>query len=260
MNKKTEQIFQEYYKLLAQQKFVEKELDYTILEKQKPLLDQIGMVSNSSITVFDLCKKKHVYVSANFDSSFGFDLEKAKAEEGTVYFDYKVHPDDLYDLTKNGIELLKFCFELKKEKIKDFKLINEYRIKNGFGKYIRVIEQHQVLELDSLGNIWLTLGVMDVSPSQNVNEPFKSRLFNYKTAELFNFPIKESKTEIPSLSKREIQILNLLGEGYISKEIADKLFISSHTVNTHRQRIISKLKVSNTIEAVNFATRLGLLD
>ena len=246
--------------MLAHQKFEIEKLDYAILDAQKPLLDQIGMVSNSSITVFDLCKKNHVYISANFDSSFGFDIKKAREDEGTVYFDYKVHPDDLYGLTKNGIELLKFCFEVEKDKIKDFKLINEYRIRNGVGKYIRVIEQHQVLELDSLGNIWLTLGVMDVSPNQNINEPFKSRLFNYKTAELFNFPIKEGKTEIPSLSKREIQILNLLSEGYISKEIADKLFISSHTVNTHRQRIISKLKVSNTIEAVNFASRLGLLD
>jgi len=45
----------------------------------------------------------------------------------------------------------------------------------------------------------------------------------------------------------------------ISKQIADKLFISVNTVNTHRQRIIEKLNVSNTAEAVQHAGRLGLI-
>jgi DNA-binding CsgD family transcriptional regulator len=45
----------------------------------------------------------------------------------------------------------------------------------------------------------------------------------------------------------------------ISKQIADKLFLSVNTVNTHRQRIIEKLNVSNTAEAVQYAGRLGLI-
>jgi DNA-binding CsgD family transcriptional regulator len=51
----------------------------------------------------------------------------------------------------------------------------------------------------------------------------------------------------------------LLASGLISKQIADKLFISVNTVNTHRQRIIEKLDVTNTAEAVKYGVSVGLL-
>jgi DNA-binding CsgD family transcriptional regulator len=45
-----------------------------------------------------------------------------------------------------------------------------------------------------------------------------------------------------------------------SKEITKRLFISIHTVNTHRQWILEKLNVSNSYEAIQYAARLGLLE
>ena len=49
-------------------------------------------------------------------------------------------------------------------------------------------------------------------------------------------------------------------EGMLSKEISDKLSISIHTVNGHRQRILEKLGVDNVVEAINYARKLRLLD
>ncbi|MDR1880928.1 MAG: LuxR C-terminal-related transcriptional regulator, partial [Tannerellaceae bacterium] len=43
------------------------------------------------------------------------------------------------------------------------------------------------------------------------------------------------------------------------KEISNQLCISVHTVNTHRQRILEKLDVDNSLEAVKYASALGLL-
>lgn len=48
--------------------------------------------------------------------------------------------------------------------------------------------------------------------------------------------------EIKSLSKREIDIINLLAQNQNSKQIAKKLLISHHTVNTHRKNILKKNK------------------
>ncbi|WP_235782360.1 response regulator transcription factor [Phocaeicola paurosaccharolyticus] len=45
----------------------------------------------------------------------------------------------------------------------------------------------------------------------------------------------------------------------LSKEISEQLFISVHTVNTHRQRILEKLDVNNSMEAVKYASALGLI-
>jgi DNA-binding NarL/FixJ family response regulator len=61
------------------------------------------------------------------------------------------------------------------------------------------------------------------------------------------------------LTKRELEILKLVKQGLLSKEISDKLYISVHTVNTHRQRLLEKLGANNTIEAIIFATKYGLL-
>jgi len=61
------------------------------------------------------------------------------------------------------------------------------------------------------------------------------------------------------LSKRELEIVRLLAQGYSSKCIADKLFISFHTVNTHRQHMIEKTKTKNTGELIQFATSRGLI-
>jgi DNA-binding CsgD family transcriptional regulator len=46
----------------------------------------------------------------------------------------------------------------------------------------------------------------------------------------------------------------------LSKEISNVLSISLHTVNTHRQRFLEKLGANNSMEAVMFASRFGLLD
>ena len=61
------------------------------------------------------------------------------------------------------------------------------------------------------------------------------------------------------LSSREKEILLLIKKGLLRKEIADTLHISIHTVNTHRQNILQKLSVNNSMEAVQTATAMMLL-
>jgi DNA-binding CsgD family transcriptional regulator len=53
------------------------------------------------------------------------------------------------------------------------------------------------------------------------------------------------------LSQRELEILKYVGEGFTSKEIADFLSISINTVSRHRQNILEKLNVKNSIKAFN---------
>lgn len=62
------------------------------------------------------------------------------------------------------------------------------------------------------------------------------------------------------LSAREKIILQMIQNGKSSKMIAEKLGISKHTVDRHRQNIIAKLQVNNTTEACHKAKRLGLID
>jgi DNA-binding NarL/FixJ family response regulator len=59
-----------------------------------------------------------------------------------------------------------------------------------------------------------------------------------------------SKSETENLSKRELEILELLAKGFRYKEVADHLFISPDTVRTHVHRIYEKLHVRSRTEAV----------
>jgi len=55
---------------------------------------------------------------------------------------------------------------------------------------------------------------------------------------------------VAKFSKRENQIIKLIAEGYSSKEISDQLFISVHTVKTHRKNILRKANVKNMVELI----------
>ena len=61
------------------------------------------------------------------------------------------------------------------------------------------------------------------------------------------------------LSKREIEIIRLSAQGLTAAQIADKLFLSVHTVNTHRQRIYAKMDVKNVSDMIRTANELGLI-
>ncbi len=62
-----------------------------------------------------------------------------------------------------------------------------------------------------------------------------------------------------NISEREMEIIKCIAEGLSNKEVADKLFLSTHTVTTHRKNIMAKLGVNNTAGLVLFAVRENLI-
>ncbi len=61
------------------------------------------------------------------------------------------------------------------------------------------------------------------------------------------------------ISKREQEIIILISEGYTNSQIAEKLFLSNHTVNSHRKNIMAKLGVKNTAGIVMYAVKTNLI-
>jgi DNA-binding NarL/FixJ family response regulator len=70
---------------------------------------------------------------------------------------------------------------------------------------------------------------------------------------------RSEQIEIPVLSRREKEVLELIAEGYTNPEIAEKLFISSFTVDSHRKNLIAKLNVKNTASLVKLAVERKLI-
>src|SRR6195952_2872680 len=73
------------------------------------------------------------------------------------------------------------------------------------------------------------------------------------------FVLNTSLVSQLKLSKRELEILSLLAQGYSNQEIAAKLFVSLSTVKTHNQNLFEKLDVKRRIQAVEKAKRLNLI-
>ena len=74
-----------------------------------------------------------------------------------------------------------------------------------------------------------------------------------------NFVLDTSLVSQLELSKRELEILSLLAQGYSNQEIAAKLFVSLSTVKTHIQNLFEKLDVKRRTQAVAKAKRLNLI-
>ncbi len=177
----------------------------------------------------------------------------------------KIHPEDMPWFLNFENRVSGFFRDLTLEQIPNYKVSYDYRILKKDGEYIRVLQQVLVIDYDTDGNVIRTLGVhTDISA---IKSPFetgaKSKLsfiglngepsyHDVNVEELF----KPAKTQI---TKREYQILYLLLNGSSSSEIADHLFISKLTVDTHRKNLLFKMEVNNTAELVSKSIKLGLI-
>ena len=246
-----------FFKFLEQFTFDEVQLDYSIVEKHSVILQALSDMGNSGTGIFDYCKRQMVFYSSNFGGLLGYAPSDYK-ESGQQFFASKLHPDDAHMLSINSVSALKIFNHFSSDEKLNHKMISEYRMLNAQNQYVRLVEQYQVLKLDEKGQLWLAFNIVDVSPNQGESEPSKSQLLNFRTGKII--PLDAPKKVTFELTKREKEILGLVKNGLLSKEISNKLSISVHTVNTHRQRFLEKLGANNSMEAVVFASKFGLLE
>jgi DNA-binding NarL/FixJ family response regulator len=74
-----------------------------------------------------------------------------------------------------------------------------------------------------------------------------------------NVTKKKEREDTIKLTRREVEIIRLIADGLTSQQMADKLFISPRTVETHRANLMKKVGVKNAIELVKKAQQLDLL-
>lgn len=241
----------------AKQRISPTDIDYEVWEQDKSMLQQLSKVSRNCTFVVDVFRCRYAYASPNFVDLLGYDARKiATLERQGDYLESRIHPDDREQLAALQIKLSQFIYSLPAEQRNDYSNIYSFRILNARQQYVRVNSKHQVLEQDRRGKAWLIIGNMDISPDQKETDKVGCTVLNLKNGEMFS-PI--SLTPPANLTIREIEILRLIHEGLLSKEIAERLCISIHTVNIHRQNLLRKLGVQNAIEAIRKGQAHGLL-
>lgn len=87
----------------------------------------------------------------------------------------------------------------------------------------------------------------------NGNKYFSKEIKDIYTENKFS---KQKESEI-KLTQREIDVITLIGEEFTTQEIADQLFLSKHTIESYRKKIISKLNVRNLAGLTKYAIKMG---
>ncbi|MGV3527935.1 MAG: response regulator [Flavisolibacter sp.] len=116
-------------------------------------------------------------------------------------------------------------------------------MQNGAHGYITksspIDEMFKAIQMVYQGNRYISADVKDLIAEQMMN-------------------LDEEKAGVQALSKRELEIIEYIKEGMTSREIADKLFISTKTADAHRYNILRKLKLKNTAALINYVNQYGV--
>ncbi len=192
------------------------------------------------------------YVSKNVKACLGIEADEMQ-KKGMRYFWSRIHPDDIDKWLKVLKDLMEFT--LSEIPIANRQRMNytwNYRLKNRSGEYVNIIQNTSPLEFDAnmkpiiglahytILHEKLTLPFTASAKFLNVNNEYETLYYN-------NF---SQKLLMDGISNRERDIVRLLVLNHSSKDIANKLNISSNTVDTHRRNILKKLNISSTGELV----------
>ncbi len=180
--------------------------------------------------------------------------ELNSSDEDVIYS--RIHPEDIVDKRMLEYEFFRHVDSLPASRKTDFKATCRFRIKDRNGNYIYVENSTRVLRLSPEGKVWLILCCYNLSPTQELTPGIRAHIMDTLTGSIKEIALSGRRTRI--LTDREKQILSLIKDGKLSKEIADMLGISVHTVNRHRQNILEKLSVGNSVEAVTAASLMKL--
>ncbi|MFD2540795.1 LuxR C-terminal-related transcriptional regulator [Lacinutrix gracilariae] len=190
------------------------------------------------------------YISKNFNSCIGIDANELKAK-GMRYFWSRIHPDDI-DVWLSALNsLMEFTIGgINAEERQKANYTWNYRFKNANGDYVNIIQNTTPIAFNSEMKPIIGLAHYTVlDPNIKMQITASAKLLNNKNEyETIYFNNHSQKLLEGGLSNRERDVVRLLVLNNTSKEISEKLSISSHTVDTHRRNILKKLNISSTGE------------
>lgn len=243
-------------KLLGQN-FVSQETEI-VLERCKQIAALYAQVENSIAVLSDLKAGKSYIYNGALAEALGLNHKDSTKEIDSIWEEEiynRIFPEDL---AARHILELKFFHLLKKTPIHqriNYRTHSLLRMSNAKGEYIPILHRTFYLCNQHNGTLWIALCLYNFASNELV-QPFKGVIQNSSTGEILN----ETNCSVAGIiSCREKEVLRLIEAGFSSKQIATHLHISKNTVDRHRQNIMEKLRVGNSLEAIKVARELNLI-
>jgi DNA-binding CsgD family transcriptional regulator len=230
-------------------------------KKKAEFMDDLSVQNNAVVFLWNSFTNRILYMSDKLEVFTGLPTANFTGEKGMEYVVSRIHPNHLFPvllMVQNF--LVNFSEGNKEANYKSLKICYNYLFKNGIGEYMQVLQPPVILEVDENNKPTLVLNFTYRVDHIKKPDALGAMVIGLKGTYIFdynqaNHSIEPSKT----FSVQEMNILQLLGKGLDTKAIADQLFISPHTVDTHRRNIIKKTNCMDTTGAVSFARMTGLI-
>lgn len=165
-----------------------------------------------------------------------------------------VHPDDLQSKMLQELRFYQYVKQLPSGQCSRFYLAACLRMRSRTDAYLHALHRLYYIPLPGCDALWMALCLYTPLPAG-----FPEGCFIVDSVTGQTTPLEAGASVMALLSDRERQVLVLIDRGLTSKQIAAQLSISQHTVSRHRQEILAKLRVRNSIEACRIAKQLKLL-
>ncbi|GAB3885840.1 response regulator transcription factor [Spirosoma agri] len=236
--------------------------DFGMYVREAEQMTAFARQSSTLIFVLDYAKRHYPFIDVNTHQLLGHSNE-AFYEGGLEYMlhynrDFKTFNEDMYR------DRATFLDKHRADDLSKYRFSMSYRIRGSKGEVRTVLQQTTIIHTTAdnqpagvLGFAWDISRQMDGRKLIQQIEQF--------SPEQQNWIVLVDKAYYPDidkdqlLSKREIEILKWIIAGYTSQQIADKLYISLHTVRTHRKNMLYRTNTNNSMELRLFAENCGLL-
>lgn len=223
-------------------------------------LGVLAQLSDSVIVVYNFPALR-IDFHGGFDTILGYPTSTKITPEFLLGL---IHPEDKpaaeflaqqaseYQFSKNG----------KRSPFQSMTAIN-FRVRKFDGTYLMMINRSTGFKYTDGSTPESTLSILqDVSFIPEIDKVRSSVIgddasvseHNKQVAGLY---VKDNR--LHHFTSREMDVLKLLAEGLASKDIGERLFISTHTVNNHRKNMLRRSGLKNTVELIRLAHQNGLL-
>jgi hypothetical protein len=224
--------------------------DDPIMLKLEELMDE----NDQYFQVFDVGQMKFLFTSKGIIHMVGVSPE----EIHPGHYTQLIHPDDEERLGQARARVYKMEKDIFQAQKGSALTSYNLRIQNAARNYCMLFVQDYLFYSPIP---YKAVFLIQVVTNIDWYKMKKDRFHHYagNDLSLFRFPDKDLLDTGPDLSYREFEIIRLIEAGLSSKEIADKLFLSIHTVNTHRSNILQKSRKSQISDLIYEFKGNGLL-
>ena len=222
------------------------------INKYSEIFEKVLEIENSFSYFFMLnfTNMQYAFVSKSVETVLGH-TPKDYLEGGLDFAFSVVHPADKPTLKELHSKLFDYYYATPIEERKDLKFTFNLRIRRPDDSYIQAMQQTIFAEISETGEPLLDFStITDITPFKKDNR-LSLAVYKLNSSRKYDLIYEQDffGKDI-TLTKRQLEIMDLISRGLTTKEIADKLFISADTVKNHRKKILKVTGGKNSIEAL----------